>query len=82
MNFEFSEGRVFGARYYTVEPDFGWRAGWYNQGWEDMLAWCVQTFGPTPEDGIWTPGSRWYVNNAKFWFRKEEDKMLFLLKWS
>lgn len=82
MNFECLEGRVFGARYYTVEPIFSWALGWGNRDWNDMVAWCVSTFGPTPQDGIWTPGSRWYVNNAKFWFRKEEDKMLFILRWS
>jgi hypothetical protein len=82
MTFECLEGRVFGARYYTVEPKFSWETGWYNQGWNDMMDWCVATFGPTPSDGIWTPGARWYANNSKFWFRKEEDKMLFLLKWS
>ena len=84
MNFECLEGRVFGARYYTVSPKFDWDMGleWYNQHWNDMLAWCVETLGPSPSDGIWTPGAPWYANNSKFWFRKEEDKMLFLLRWS
>lgn len=86
MQFELTEGRVFGARYYTVKPEFGreqfgWEPGWYNQHWNDMTAWCVETYGPTPEDGVWTPNSRWYANNAKFWFRNEVDRTLFVLKW-
>jgi hypothetical protein len=82
ITFECLEGRVFGARYYTVQPKFDHWSIFVTENWDDMVAWCVQTFGPTPSDGIWTPGSRWYVNNAKFWFRKEEDKMLFLLRWT
>ena len=82
MEFECLEGRVFGARYYTVQPLFGADAHtWFAKEWYMMEEWCVETFGPTPVDGIWTPGSRWYANNAKFWFRKEEDRTLFLLKW-
>ena len=79
--FEFSEGRVFGARYHTVEPKFSYPPGWYNQGWNDMMAWCVETFGPTAHDGVWTPSMRWYANNSKFWFRHQKDLDWFILKW-
>lgn len=72
---EYSDGRVYGARYLTVHPLNGAR-------WNDMMEWMVKTFGPTAHDGVWTPGMRWYANNAKFWFRNEQDKMLFVLKWS
>jgi len=82
MNFECLEGRVFGARYYTVEPKFDFWSVKVPERWDDMMKWCLDTFGSTPSDGIWTPSARWYANNAKFWFRKEEDKMLFLLRWS
>jgi hypothetical protein len=46
-----------------------------------MMEWCVETYGPTPVDGIWTPGSKWYANNAKFWFREKDDLAYFILRW-
>lgn len=73
--FEFSEGRVYGARYLTVHPNNGWH-------WNEMMAWMVETFGPTAHDGVWTPNMRWYANNAKFWFRNEKDLNWFILRWS
>lgn len=84
MNFELLEGRIFGARYYTASPVLDWDKGssWYSQQWDEMMAWCVETYGPTPENGIWTTGELWYANNAKFWFRNEQDRTTFLLRWS
>jgi hypothetical protein len=76
--FEFSEGRVYDARYLTVHPTNGSR-------WNEMMAWMIETFGPsgTPENpGCWSPDQRWYANNAKFWFREEKDRNWFVLKWS
>lgn len=72
---EVNEGRVYGARYLTVHPSNGAK-------WNEMMAWMVETFGPTAHDGVWTPSMRWYANNAKFWFRNEKDLTMFLLKWS
>ena len=72
---ELNEGRVYGARYLTVHPSNSWH-------WNDMMAWMVETFGPTAHDGVWTPSMRWYANNAKFWFRNEADQLLFVLRWS
>jgi hypothetical protein len=72
---ELSEGQVYGARYLTVQPSNGWH-------WNEMMEWMVETFGPSADDGVWTPGMRWYANNAKFWFRNEKDLTLFLLRWS
>jgi hypothetical protein len=72
---ELSEGRVYGAKYLTVHPSNGWH-------WNEMMAWMVETFGPTAHDGVWTPGMRWYANNAKFWFRNEKDRTMFILRWS
>ena len=72
-----SEGKVYGARYYCVEPIGG--------NWIDMETWCVETFGSSG-DSIWgsdipEPACRWYANNRKFWFRNEADRDLFLLRW-
>jgi hypothetical protein len=76
-----SEGRVYGARYHCVEPIGG--------NWREMEDWCINTYGETT-GSIWAeevdkktpaPGERWYANNRKFWFRKESDRTLFILKW-
>lgn len=72
---DISEGRVAGARYYTVEP-VG-QCDWY-----EMQKWMVETFGETADDGVWTPGERWYANNSKFWFRNRKDLDWFVLRWS
>ncbi len=68
------EGRVYGARYYTAHPTTG-------ANWNDMMTWMIDTFGPTSADGVWSPGYRWYANNARFWFRNQEDLTVFLLRW-
>jgi hypothetical protein len=81
MELELSEGRIYGARYYTVHPRV---PEWYHQiqqTWLDMTQWNVETFGPAPENGVFEPGGRWYANNAKFWFRERKDLEWFVLKW-
>jgi hypothetical protein len=78
-----SEGTVFGEKYYTVDPDIkAYEPFWYYQDWHDMELWCKKTFGDTPKDGVWTPSSRWYMNNSKFWFKEEADRIMFILRWS
>lgn len=76
-----SEGRVYGARYYCVEPVGG--------NWREIEDWCIETYGPST-GSIWaqevdktTPlqCERWYANIRKFWFRNEADLTLFILKW-
>lgn len=73
--FELSEGRVYGARYLTVHPTNG-------HTWNEMMAWMIDTFGPSAKDGVWTPNMRWYANNAKFWFRNQKDRDWFIMRWS
>jgi len=73
-----SEGKVYGARYYCVQPIGG--------SWKDMELWCTETFGPTVgsiwgESPVPQPGQRWYMNNRKFWFRTEKDRNWFTLRW-
>jgi hypothetical protein len=83
MKFELLEGRIHGARYYTVHPEFNWDLSKDRvDTWRDMTEWCVETLGASAEMGVWEPGARWYANNAKFWFRNDEDRVLFLLRWS
>ena len=81
MELKTDEGRVFGARYYTVHPILSFFNNSDMDEWANMVTWCVETLGPTSKDGVFTPGSRWYVNNAKFWFRSEQDQLLFVLRW-
>ena len=69
------EGTVYGQQYLTVHPISGNR-------WNEMMAWMVGTFGPSAENGVWTPDQRWYANNAKFWFRDAKDLEWFMLKWA
>jgi hypothetical protein len=73
---EIDEGRVYGARYFTVQPINA------ADKWNDMMSWMLETFGPSADDGVWTPGMRWYANNAKFWFRNKKDLDWFVLRWS
>jgi hypothetical protein len=82
MELTLGESRMSGARYYFAKPiwpcmDFAL----CSQFWNDMIAWCVNEYGPTPSDGVWTPGAKWYANNAKFWFREQNDLAYFILRW-
>lgn len=84
MDLVCDEGRVYGARYYTIHPVISWdlAGDWGNiEVWGKMMEWMVETMGPSPSDGVHTPGARWYANNAKFWFRTEEDRNWFMLRW-
>ena len=81
MELEQSEDTIYGCRYYTIKP-IAWMYYGDNYLWNKIITWVVVTYGPTAEDGVWTPDQRWYVNNAKFWFRDPEDVTMFLLKWS
>jgi hypothetical protein len=73
-----SEGSVFGAKFYTVEPVGG--------NWLDMELWCSQTFGPV--SNIWDikkddyQVGRWYVNDRRLWFRNIKDRDWFILRWN
>jgi hypothetical protein len=76
---EHSTGTVFGYKYLTVAPMNA------EGKWNDMMAWMIDTFGPsgTPKNpGCWSPDQRWYANNAKFWFREAKDRDWFVLRWS
>jgi hypothetical protein len=73
--FEISSGRVYGSEYLTVHPTNG-------NHWSEMMKWMVDTFGPSANNGVWTPNIRWYANNSKFWFRDQKDLTMFILRWS
>ena len=74
-----SEGTVYGSRYYCVEPIGG--------SWLDMETWCLDTFGSCGDKMLNSgpvpfPDERWYMNNRKFWFRREKDRNWFIVRWS
>ena len=77
-NLILSEGTVFGARFFCVEPVGG--------SWLDMETWCLDTFGSA--SNVWDMQNnnyevgRWYMNDRKFWFRNERDRNWFTIKWS
>ena len=73
---EYGTGTVYGQDYLTVAPMNA------EGQWSDMMAWVVDTFGPTDSMGAWAQDQRWYVNNAKFWFRNAKDRDWFVLRWS
>ena len=74
-----SEGTVYGLKYHCVEPVGG--------SWHNMEHWCHETFGEITGHSIWAeekapdPAQRWYMNNRKFWFRDDADRLMFVLKW-
>ena len=73
-----TQGTVYGCEYYCVEPVGGL--------WHEMEAWCINAFDST-QGSIWgeqpppEPAQRWYMNNRKFWFRDEADRLMFVMKW-
>jgi hypothetical protein len=73
-----SEGTVYGSRYHCVEPVGG--------SWIEMQEWCLIQFGDSGKH-IWgsnevpAPQERWYMNNRKFWFRDEQDQLMFVMRW-
>ena len=73
---EHGRGTICGQEYLSVAPMNA------EDQWHDMIAWMVNSFGPTPFDSIWTADQRWHVNNAKFWFRDAKDRDWFVLRWS
>ena len=81
MELKLSTGTIAGQNYYTIYPVMlEWRQS-NSDIWNSMVEWCVNTFGPTSKNGVWELGGRWYVNNTRFWFRDEQDQLLFVLRW-
>jgi len=47
--------------------------------WQDMNQWMFNTMG----DNNWlTENARWVGSNSKYWFRDEQDRTMFILRWS
>lgn len=70
-----SQGTIFQKQYHTAEPWAG--------DWKQMESWCRECFGDP--GSVWddfSSNNRWYMNSRRFWFRDEQDLLLFLLKWA
>lgn len=52
-----------------------------EETFQSIESWCKETLGPVGDP--WDPApARWYYNNSTFFFLKESDLTLFLIKWS
>ena len=58
---------------YWVQP-----FGYTNFEWADMDKWVRKTMGDTD----WSSKGRWVGSNNKYWFRTEQDRIMFILRWS
>ena len=76
MKFTVEEARWHGCRYQLVKPGHERTATWY-----ELETWCKNSFG-TAGDPFKPVSCRWYYNNGKFWFRKDSDLSMFMLRWS
>jgi len=45
-----------------------------------VMRWCIDTYGS--EGIIGWPNDLWMEYENKFWFRDEQDRTMFVLKWS
>lgn len=76
-----SQGTVYGIQYHCVEPR--------GIPWQEMEHWALKQYGPP--GSIWDirrpsspsprPNCRYYMNDSKFWFKDQQDLVVFLLKW-
>jgi len=47
--------------------------------WHEMSLWMLDTFG----DSDWLQeNALWVGSDYKYWFRREQDRTMFILKWS
>jgi len=77
-NLILTEQRVQESCYYCVQPVGG--------SWVEMEAWVRSMCGEPgdmweSDDWCWPESARWLQNNRKFWFRNEEDRTMFIMKW-
>lgn len=48
----------------------------WNFLWEEMTDWCLDNLGLDSHIG------RWHMSGNKFFFEREDDMMLFIVRWS
>lgn len=54
-----------------MKPDFMYSVPASATKWEVSIQWLEDNFGPS--------GDRWEYYRTRFWFRSEEDKLVFVL---
>ena len=70
------------STWYWVTPPYN-----LDIGWDDMVSrnkeiqeWCDEIYG---DKGDWSdPDCRWWTSNRKYIFKNEEDRTMFVLRWS
>lgn len=76
------EKKWHGSRYYTVTPYLtSWSLTANNNKWNEIVDWCYDTFG-IQGDAWDNKLGLWYFNNSTFWFRNEDDRTIFVLRWT
>lgn len=82
MKITITKSKWNGAAYSIADPYIpSWDIDANQAVWKDLESWCEQTFGPVGDP--WTPAAdRWYYNGGKFFFKRDSDLTLFLIKWS
>jgi hypothetical protein len=77
------ENRYYGDVYYTVTIDEDHQSGdtWYEHSFQDVDAWCGQTFG---EQDLWgeDPKTGWKRMRNRYFFTDKNKRDWFVLKWS
>ena len=82
MKITISESKWNGSSYNVVDPYLrSWDVDENEVTWRRLEEWCEQSFGPRGD--VWRPtAERWYCNDGKFFFKRNSDLTLFLIKWS
>lgn len=82
MKLTIEQKKWHGCKYTAVKPFLtSWSISENNDLWNEISQWCYDTYGK-PGDPFTGDAERWYLNNSAYWFRTEEDLMMFMLRWS
>lgn len=82
INLTLEEKKWHGCKYHTIKPFLdSWSITSNNNTWDEMLAWCTNTYGKS-SDAWDNEAGRWYCNDSRFWFRNESDSVMFILRWA
>ena len=64
----------------VIEIKKHWHKSQSYDHWDDICDWCIDQFGiPTPNEGRWYTQAT--VETMHFYFGKEDDASLFIMKW-
>jgi hypothetical protein len=64
----------------VIEIKKNWHKNQSYDHWDNICDWCIDQFGiPTPHEGRWYTQAT--VETMHFYFGKEDDASLFIMKW-